>query len=92
MDNAETKLTKLITKQAVCHSLANAIMRLGKGDWEGVLWNIDKAREQFVTYRNEQRDIRALAKALANDTTENHESRTTTRPSSPSCGEGGYDS
>lgn len=55
---------RLVTKQAIVHALANALVRLGKGDWESVLWNIDKARELVINYRQQQRQGKTITRFL----------------------------
>jgi hypothetical protein len=54
----------VITKQSIARSLANALMRLGKNDWEAALWNIDKAREQLVLYRQERLESKTVERFL----------------------------
>jgi hypothetical protein len=63
----------VVTKQSIARSLANALMRLGKCDWEAVLWNIDKAREQLMLYREERREVKTVERFLDEDERSNTE-------------------
>jgi hypothetical protein len=58
---------KVVTKTGIAHSLAAALMRLGKSDWEGVLWNIDKAREQVAIHRRQNLERKTVETFLRDD-------------------------
>jgi hypothetical protein len=57
----------VIRKGDIATALANALMRLGKNDWEGVLWAIDRAREVTVDYRAQGQARRMADRLIEED-------------------------
>jgi hypothetical protein len=51
------ELTQLkpVNKQDIVYAIANALMRLGKNDWEGCLRYLEKAQRRLIQYLNENK-------------------------------------
>jgi hypothetical protein len=53
-----------IQKHDIANALASAIMRLGKNDWEGAFWNIDKSRRLLEQYRIQEQSAKMAEKLV----------------------------
>jgi len=58
-------MNKPIRKQEIVEVLANALMRLGKNDWEGVLWRLDSARRLVAEYQAQTINHRIAKRLIA---------------------------